>query len=114
MQAPKVWLLPVILIAMTSAVGAQPASPKKADPLDPAASVPLAAYRSTLSNYQRHSEQPLGSWKEANETVNRIGGWRVYAREATQPDASAAPASAPAAMPAKPASAAGHPGHKTN
>ena len=58
--------------------------------------------------------QRLG-WKQANETVNRIGGWRTYLREAQQPDpAPTAPAgraaSAPAPIPA-PAPAPAHGGH---
>jgi hypothetical protein len=53
----------------------------------------------------------VGSWREANDTVNRIGGWRAYAREAKQPQ-SPPPATTgtPAPMaPGKPA--AGHSHH---
>ena len=45
-----------------------------------------------MSGYRPLAEAPVGSWKEANERVNRIGGWRAYAREAAQP--ASAPASA--------------------
>lgn len=71
------------------------------DPLDPQAAVPPAQHRSALSAYRPLAETPVGSWKDANERVNRIGGWRAYAREAAQPAAAPAssPASAPAAMP---------------
>jgi hypothetical protein len=102
-------LLPATLLAMAASVGAQTSVPARLDPSSPAASVPAAAYRSALSGYQRYQEQPASSWKEANDTVNRIGGWRVYAREASQ---SAAPSAAASA--AKPASAPGHGGHKMN
>lgn len=62
-----------------------------ADPLDPTAAVPAAVHRSTLSAYRDAGELRVESWKDANERVTRIGGWRAYAREA------ASPASAPAA-----------------
>jgi hypothetical protein len=102
-------LLPVALLAMAASITAQTVRSARPDPSDAAASVPPAAYRSALTGYQRYQEQPAGSWKEANDTVNRIGGWRVYAREASQPAAPSAAASA-----AKPASAPGHGGHKMN
>ena len=76
--------------------------PAAADPLDPQAAVPPAQHRSALTAYRPLAESPPGSWKEANERVNRIGGWRAYAREASQP--AVAPASGPASLPA-PASA---------
>lgn len=50
-------------------------------------------YRSTLAPYQRFEDQPVQSWKESNDTVGRIGGWKAYAREASgevQPDAATA------------------------
>lgn len=119
---PFRWLLPAALLAAGLLAQAQTSVPPKADPLDAKASVPRVVYQSSLARYQRYAEQPVGSWREANETVNRIGGWRAYAREASQADAPAAsstpaaPASRPAtAAPAQPASQAnpaGHAGHK--
>jgi hypothetical protein len=75
----------------------RPAPSVAADPLDPQARVPAATYISPLSTYRRLSEDKPLPWKEANETVNRIGGWRAYAREAQQTEAAAParPASAP-------------------
>jgi hypothetical protein len=61
------------------------------DPLDPQAAVPALAYASPLAHYRPMSEPKVGAWKEANDRVARIGGWRAYAREAAQP---VAPASA--------------------
>lgn len=71
-----------------------------ADPLDPAAAVPAASYRSPFSGHRRHAEQPVAPWREANDTVRRIGGWRTYAREGAA--SAAAPAIVPAAAPATP------------
>jgi hypothetical protein len=84
----------------TLAAQAQPATKAaRLDPLDPKASVPALNYESSFAQYRRLSDEKPISWRDANDTVTRIGGWRVYAREAQQPD------TAPAAMPvdAKPA-----------
>lgn len=83
----------------------------------PAAQVELT-YRSTFDAYQRFTDEKVGSWRDANDTVGRIGGWRSYAKEAREPAASGAPnqgnpaaPTAPAA-PAAPAPAANpHEGH---
>ncbi|WP_310384361.1 hypothetical protein [Roseateles sp.] len=79
-------------------------------------------YRSAFQGYRPNTEAEVGSWKEANDRVGSIGGWRVYAKEAQQADAPASPASAPSAAvapkpptppEAKPAAAApaGHKHH---
>ena len=73
------------------AAQAQPvAKTARPDPLDPAASVPALRYTSAFApSRQLGDDKPL-SWRDANDTVTRIGGWRVYAREAQQPDAALA------------------------
>jgi hypothetical protein len=94
----------------------------RADPLDAQARVPAAVHSSALSHYRRLGDDARIGWKEANETVNRIGGWRAYAREAQQPEPAASapasrpspapvPASAPAPAPASGAKPA-HGGHR--
>jgi hypothetical protein len=56
----------------------------RVDPLDPNAAVPALVYESSLARYRSHrAAQPI-DWRAANDTVNRIGGWRAYAREAQQ------------------------------
>ena len=116
--AAQAAVLAGLLIAALTA-HAQPATkPTRADPLDPSASVPTLSYRSSFTQYQRLDEGKPISWREANDTVARIGGWRVYAREAQQPDPAPEPKPAgptPAAVSnetAKPMPA-GHGGHKT-
>ncbi|MGE4239532.1 hypothetical protein [Ramlibacter sp.] len=90
------------------------------DPLDPKAQVPAMRYESSLGQSRRSGDDKPLAWRDANDAVARIGGWRVYAREAQQPDAppstppAVAPAQSPASTPAaatKPAPA-GHGGHK--
>ncbi|QPF74134.1 hypothetical protein G8A07_15240 [Roseateles sp. DAIF2] len=70
--------------------------------LDAQAPVPPLVYRSALGSYRPYADTTPSPWVESNERVGRIGGWRVYAKEAQQPDGPAAD---------KPASAA-HGGHK--
>lgn len=97
-----------------------PGRSERADPLDPQARVPAITHASPLAGYRRLGDDERVAWKEANETVNRIGGWRAYAREAQQPDpAASAPAArgtsdpaSGAAPTAAPGAAPGHGGHK--
>jgi hypothetical protein len=51
-------------------------------------------YVSVFAQYQPYAEQALASWPDANATVQRIGGWRAYAREMQAPAAAPAPAGA--------------------
>ena len=89
-----------------------PGRAERADPLDAKATVPAATYASPLAGYRRLGDDKRVSWKDANETVNRIGGWRAYAREAQQPDtAGSAPAAGTAPAPSAGAAPA-HAGHK--
>lgn len=76
-----------LLVAMGSVQARGPAAPPPIpDPLDPQAAVPDLNYRSALETYRRLGDDQPVSWIKANETVNRIGGWRAYAREALQPE----------------------------
>ena len=110
--------LPMIALAQS------PLAAPPADPLNAQASVPALVHSSAFAAYRRLSEVPVGSWRDANDLVWRIGGWRVYAREASRQDAPpatapAGPASGPPAKAAEPARGAppghgGHDGHKTN
>lgn len=43
-------------------------------------------FDSVLARYKPMTDQKLGSWREANDTVTRIGGWRAYLKEAQTPD----------------------------
>jgi hypothetical protein len=64
------------------------------DPGDPKAAVPPATYTSAFGRYRPNAEVDVGPWRDLNENVGRIGGWRVYGREAS-PDAGVSPASKP-------------------
>jgi hypothetical protein len=82
---------------------ASPAPAARPDPLDARADVPALSYRSSFSRYRSLSDDKPLSWREANDAVARIGGWRVYAREAQQP--SATPSGMEATASPKPAGA---------
>lgn len=101
--------------AQTPAVApAPPTAPgPRPDPADPKAPAPAALYRSPLSLYQAFAEPQVAPWRESNELVRQRGGWRVYAREAREPDAAqpARPAASQPTPATKPA-ASGHSGHE--
>lgn len=69
-------LLPCILLslaagpmAQTARTVAQPELPSKLQ------------YVSSLRAYKVYADQPVEPWREANDRVGRIGGWRAYAKE---------------------------------
>jgi hypothetical protein len=102
------WLLPAAWLAAATAVHAGSVPPASSSstpsPLDATVPVPLLGHESAFARYRGLADAEVTrSWKETNEHVGRIGGWRVYAREAQPPES--APTAAPAATlgePAKP------------
>ena len=69
-------LLPSILLslatgsmAQTARAAGQPDLPSKLQ------------YVSPIQAYKAYADQPVESWREANDRVGRIGGWRTYAKE---------------------------------
>ncbi len=117
-------LFTALLAAQAQAQPTTVTTTTRPDPLDPKAGVPATRYESSLGQVRRIGDDKPAAWRDANEAVARIGGWRAYAREAQQPDPApsttatptptATPAQAPASAAAdttKPAPA-GHGGHK--
>ena len=77
----------LILIAVVAAASfadarAQPPRAVARDPGDPKAAVPPVRYESAFARYRPNAEAEVGVWRDANDHVGRIGGWRVYGREA--------------------------------
>ena len=110
-----------LLSAAVSTATAQPAPP-------PAPAAASAVYQSALSGYRSYADQPVQSWREANDRVGRIGGWKAYAKESqggsadeshqghdvASPGAAARPA-ADSSAPATPSGASGgHGNHGTH
>ena len=85
------WVVAVpMALAQTAAVGVASEGPaSRAVSLQ--APVPLT-FQSVMTDYRPYHDQPVGSWAEANRTVEQLGGWRAYAREASQPEDRPAPA----------------------
>lgn len=105
----KIFIRHGLLAAAWLAAAGAPAQPTSAesaasaasaaDPLQAGADVPPIVYASPLARYRAAGDAQVGSWTQANETVARIGGWRAYAREASQPEAAAVAAPVPAPAP---------------
>ena len=55
----------------------KPEAPKAEKPVE-------LVYQSSFQNYQRYSASSVQPWKQSNDTVKDIGGWRAYAKEITQ------------------------------
>ena len=43
-----------------------------------------AGFKSVLEGYKSYTEEKTVDWKAANDTTAQIGGWRAYAKEASQ------------------------------
>ena len=75
--SPLRWVLSLGLALIASVAFAQEA---------PSPLVKELKYSSVFSQYQGFKEQPVSSWRETNDVVEKIGGWRAYAKEARLPD----------------------------
>lgn len=67
------------------------------------------AYRSAFDGYQPFTDEKVAPWKDSNSTVQKIGGWRVYAKEAAEPESTDKDKPTPAANPVVPAMPAAKP-----
>lgn len=82
------WLSPAGLLLAVSLAHAQPTlGAVTTAPNNTTSVTSTFQYHSVFAQYQLFNEQPVLPWREANDTVGKIGGWRFYAREASQPDA---------------------------
>lgn len=57
-----------------------------ADPESTAPRLSVPEYRSPLIAFQPFEDADPLDWKEANDRVGEIGGWRVYSREPFESD----------------------------
>ena len=90
----------------TASAAAVPASGAVAAPRPV---IPSGSYRSSFEGYQPFTDENVRPWKESNDTVRTVGGWRAYAKEASdatgtnaEPPKPAAAASGPRAGQSKP------------
>ena len=56
------------------------------DPLDTRAPMPALNPRSSLSSYRAYRDSDVGPWRQVNDKVGQIGGWKTYARQSQEPD----------------------------
>lgn len=40
-----------------------------------------ATYQSALQGYRPFADEPVRPWREVNDEVGKLGGWRAYGRE---------------------------------
>ncbi|WP_396269524.1 hypothetical protein [Ideonella sp.] len=85
------WLSTLLAAHAQSQSQSQSADTPRADPLDAKAPVPSLRYESALASFRRLDSSTPVPWRDANDLVTRIGGWRVYTREAHQPAPEAQP-----------------------
>ena len=71
-------LLPWTLALFAGAAFAQ--APADTEALQPSLPTKLQ-YSSAIGAYQAYGDQQVQSWREANDRVGQIGGWRAYAKE---------------------------------
>lgn len=92
LAAAAAGLLPALPALAEQPAPSSSSAAAPSDPSDPGAAVAPLSYRSPFAGYRPLGGAKVG-WKEANDEVGRIGGWRTYAREAraSEPAASTAP-----------------------
>lgn len=83
------YLLGLSALLSVPGVVAQPAH-GLAPASSPQPNGPELSYVSPISTYKAYEPQTIQPWKEANDNVGRIGGWRAYARE-TSPNPTTSP-----------------------
>ena len=82
------WLVPAGLLLSVSLAHAQSTIGAVTTAPNITASVaPTFQFHSVFTQYHMFTEQPVLPWREANDDVGKIGGWRYYAKEASQSDA---------------------------
>jgi hypothetical protein len=64
-------------LACAGLLGMSTVHAAEAEPPEPAATAPF-------KQYQGWREEPPQDWRQANERVGEIGGWRTYLRESQQ------------------------------
>jgi hypothetical protein len=90
-SAPAV-LLSFLMIVATCSHAQTPSPAKSAEserktglPNSPPPAKINLTFKSVFEHYQPYKEQKISGWKDANDEVGRIGGWRTYLKEANEP-----------------------------
>lgn len=94
------------MVCLAFAATAFAQRPEAAGPRPPVSeATPSSVYRSAWSGYRPFADEKSIAWKEANDEVRRIGGWRAYRRESQEHPSGGAGAAGtvPSAQAPKPA-----------
>ena len=75
-----------VAILVVSITKAQPVVGSESSQNTVTPEVTVVQYRSAFSDYVPYSEQEIVSWRQANDLVGEIGGWRTYAKESQVKD----------------------------
>lgn len=86
------------IAALIICIGAGQSNAAADGATDANAPVPPTLYQSPFTGYRELGADQATAWKDANDTVRSIGGWKAYAKESAE----AAKASASKAKPAGP------------
>ncbi|OUM00446.1 hypothetical protein [Variovorax sp. JS1663] len=100
-SSPARWLAALPAIVALTAVAQTAPAPSEPPPTN----LPTLPYRSAFEGYRSYADEKAIPWKEANETVYQRGGWRAYAKEASEQGAGETATPKPGADP--------HAGHST-
>jgi hypothetical protein len=91
----NVWCVIALVAIGAPSLRAQDDTAARRDPADARAVVPQVIHMSIPLVRADTSDDMRIPWKEANDEVGCIGGWRVYARESRESPSAASPAHAP-------------------
>jgi hypothetical protein len=75
------WCIVALVVLGASSLHAQHAGATRRDPSDASAIVPPVIHARSPVVRADSSDEKRIPWKEANDEMGCIGGWRVYARE---------------------------------
>ena len=75
------WTVKQIADARASTPKRPPEKSESTDSSSKGASIIVLEYDSVFKGYRSFEELPETGWREANDNVGRIGGWRSYARQ---------------------------------
>ena len=71
-----------LIALVASAVLGATAYAQTTEPKSDTSKTIVIPYSSAFEGYRAYADEPLTSWKTANDTAARIGGWREYAKQA--------------------------------
>ena len=83
-QSTLIGALKVVVITCGAVGNVYAQAPAEQVPAVPI--TPVLTFRSVFSNYKMMTDEPVGNWRDLNDAVGRIGGWRAYLKEAQQVD----------------------------